>query len=614
MGSVFKSQNTNAWTEDLFEDIKFTLYRAQFDISRTAELLIKNNNLGYEKLDSNAFETYALANSTATSSLFKNNSSIVKVYHRDHGFEGKGKSKVFFRGVEDFAGYNEIDVESSLYTVANSGIDSYTIVGPNRASATGFGGGDTILATYNRKYEKLYAQIPYLQVSNTKINSFDQTTNVVPVDSNTTNYESYDVSEMETTFLNEEHYFLNQKIISSRINEVINEIDNSLLYKINLSSESSHLSPVIDLRTASVKTVSNRVENSTGSEDRFGKRYQSIQFYPVYKFTITGNNEGQGGNDILATIDQNVTGLTSGAQSEVLRVVNNDVYVKIKNSLQFSVGEELYFSTQSDVGGDYENLTIVVSSDGIYDQIPTFVVGATVTAFNPSVRSEKYDNKISGKVIAWDSKSRVLTLENDKQPINNDFTSAITLGSDYARESQTSSQIADIFRVGELVDFDGSSFETSKFYEIKSMEFTQGVDYVPENGSLNTSGVAKYVTKEIFINNPASSINVYLTLNVRDVDNVKVFYKIKPAASQQNFDDVNWEYFNGTGAPDQEDEIATSENSISGQFEKQSSYQELRYTEEELTEFSSFAIKIVMKTDDPAYVPKIQDLRAVASF
>ena len=208
----------------------------------------------------------------------------------------------------------------------------------------------------------------------------------------------------------------------------------------------------------------------------------------------------------------------------------------------------------------------------------------------------------------------MLTLENDKQPINNDFTSAITLGSDYARESQTSSQIADIFRVGELVDFDGSSFETSKFYEIKSMEFTQGVDYVPENGSLNTSGVAKYVTKEIFINNPASSINVYLTLNVRDVDNVKVFYKIKPAASQQNFDDVNWEYFNGTGAPDQEDEIATSENSISGQFEKQSSYQELRYTEEELTEFSSFAIKIVMKTDDPAYVPKIQDLRAVASF
>ena len=614
LGSVFKSQNTDNWTEDLFEDIKFTLYRAEFDTSRTAELLIKNEDLGYEKLESDAFDTYALANSTATSALFKNNSNVVKVYHRDHGFETGGDSKVFFRGVDDFAGYDEIDIESTLYTVSNSGIDSYTIVGPGRAASTGRGGGDTILATYNRKYEKLYAQIPYLQVTGTKIDSFVKTTDIVPVDSSTTNYVSYNVTDMETTFLNQEQYFLNQKVVSSRINEVVNDIDQSLLYKINLSSTSPHLSPVIDLRTASVKTVSNRIDNASGSEDRFGKRYQSIQLFPLYKFTITGNNDGQGGDDVLATIGQNVVGQDSGAESEVLRVINNEVFVKIKNSLKFTVGEELYFSTQSDVGGDFENFTVTVSNEGVFEQVPNFVTGSTVNAINPSVRSEKYENKISGKVISWDSKTKILTLENDKQPINNNFTSAITLGSDYARESQTANQIADIFRVGDLIDYEGSSFETSKFAEIKSMEFSQGVDYVPETGSVNTSGTAKYVTKEVFINTPAESLNVYLTLNVRDVENVKVYYKIKPASSQQNFDDINWEYFNTNGNPDQENEIATAENSISGQFEKQSSYQELRYTAEELTEFSSFAVKIVMKTDDPAYVPKIQDLRAVASF
>ena len=287
---------------------------------------------------------------------------------------------------------------------------------------------------------------------------------------------------------------------------------------------------------------------------------------------------------------------------------------KIKNSLKFTVGEELYFSTQSDVGGDFENFTVTVSNEGVFEQVPNFVTGSTVNAINPSVRSEKYENKISGKVISWDSKTKILTLENDKQPINNNFTSTITLGSDYARESQTANQIADIFRVGDLIDYEGSSFETAKFAEIKSMGFSQGVDYVPETGSVNTSGTAKYVTKEVFINTPAESLNVYLTLNVRDVENVKVYYKIKPASSQQNFDDINWEYFNTDGNPDQENEIATAENSISGQFEKQSSYQELRYTAEELTEFSSFAVKIVMKTDDPAYIPKIQDLRAVASF
>ena len=614
LGSVFKSQNTENWTEDLFEDIKFTLYRAEFDITRSADLMLKNEDLGFEKLHSDPFETYALANSTATSALFKNNSNIVKVYHRDHGFEQTGDSRVFFRGVEDFAGYDEIDIESTLYTVSNAGVDSYTIVGPNRAASTGFGGGNTILASYNRKYEKLYAQIPYLQVSNTKIDSFVKTTNVVPVDSNTTNYKSYSQSDLETTFLNQEHYFLNQKIVSSRINEVVNDLDNSLVYKINLSSTVSHLSPVIDLRSASVKTVSNRVENSSGQEDRYGKRYQNIEMFPVYKFTIAGNNLGAGGADIPAIINQNVTGQTSGAESEVLRVINNDVYVKIKNSLQFTVGEELYFSTQSDVGGDYETLTITVATDGVFDQIPSFIVGSTVTAINPSVRSEKYENKISGKVIAWDPKTKILTLENDKQPIDNDFVGGINIGSTFSRESQTTDQIADIFRTGDLIDSDGSSFETSKFNEIKSMVFSNGIDYVPETGSVNTSGVAKYVTKEVFINSPASSLNVYLTMNVKDIENVKVYYKIKPASSQQNFDDINWEYFNTDGGPDQANEIATAENSISGQFEKQSSYQELRYTVEELTEFSSFAVKIVMKTDDPAYIPKIQDLRTVASF
>ena len=610
LGSVFKSQNVDNWTEDLFEDIKFTLYRAEFDISRTAELLLTNEELGYEKLAADPVETYALANSTATSALFKNNSNIVKINHRDNGFETDGKSKVYFKGVESFAGYDVSDVENTLYTVANSGIDTYTIVGPARASITGFGGGKNILASYNRKYEKLYAQVPYLQTSDTKIDSYVTTTNIVPVDSSTINYSSYSQSPKETTFLNEEQFFLNQKVVASSINEIVNGIDNSLVYKIDLSSTKSHLSPLIDLRTSSVKLGSNRVENTTGTENRYGKRYQILKLYPIYKFTVDGN----GSTPIDGTIAQNVSGLTTGASSEVLRVIDNDVYVKVKNSLQFKVGETLKFSVQSVTGGDLVNETVVISAAGIFEQVPNFVTGSTVTAYNPSNLSQKYDNNISGKVIIWDSKTKSLTLENDKNPINNNYISPITAGSDYARKPATSDQVNDIFREGELIDFEGSVFATSKFAEVKSMSFDDGVDYVPEDGSLNTSGVSKYVTKEIFIDNPATAVNVYITANVKDIEDVKVLYKTKLLASQENFNDIDWEYFNDDGGPDNKDIIATSENSISGQYEKQSSYQELRYTVDSLKDFSSFAIKIVMKTSDPSYVPKIQDMRAVASY
>ena len=90
-------------------------------------------------------------------------------------------------------------------------------------------------------------------------------------------------------------------------------------------------------------------------------------------------------------------------------------------------------------------------------------------------------------------------------------------------------------------------------------------------------------------------------------------YRLKKSSSQENFDDIEWEYYNGTGLPDV-DVIATAENSISGITEQQSSYQEFSYSVEDLPEFSSFAIKIIMKSTNPAFVPKIQDLRAVASY
>ena len=90
-------------------------------------------------------------------------------------------------------------------------------------------------------------------------------------------------------------------------------------------------------------------------------------------------------------------------------------------------------------------------------------------------------------------------------------------------------------------------------------------------------------------------------------------YKYKKSSSQENFDDLEWIYFNENGQPDSL-EIANPENTVSGIVEKQSSYQDIKYSVSDLPEFASFAIKIVMKGPDPVYVPKIQDIRAVAAF
>ena len=91
-----------------------------------------------------------------------------------------------------------------------------------------------------------------------------------------------------------------------------------------------------------------------------------------------------------------------------------------------------------------------------------------------------------------------------------------------------------------------------------------------------------------------------------------MLYKTKTTSVQSKFDDIEWILFNQTGYSD-EIKVASPQNAISAQKEEQSAYQEFRYSINTLDEFTSFGIKIAMQSDDPAFVPKIQDIRVVSS-
>ena len=609
LGSVYKSQNTDVWTEDTSEDIKFTMYRAEFDITRSAELILTNEELGYELLNKNPFQTNATANTNATSKLFGNNNYILKVNHRDHGFEDSGHSYVFYRSALETGGVTSDTLNSTLFKITNSGIDSYNITSPVSASGNVFGGGSKVYATYNRKFETLYPQVQYLTFTGTKLQSMVKTTNVVPVDSTTSTYTSYSQTEYEKTFLNEPHYFTNQKFIASSINETLNNIDESLLYKLSLSSTVSYLSPVVDLGTCSVKTVTNRIEDATGQEDRFGRRDQILKFYPVYKFTIDGTQGTQIQND------QAIEGYTSKAVGSIAKVEGNTVWVRLKTTQYFQKGERLTLGNQpsliENVNG--EDLPSAFASTNPIQVFTDINDSATIIARNPSTILESYDNIITGKTVIWNNKTQELTVRVDTQPILNDFTGRIQDNSVFNRNSVVNDQISDIFRVGDIIKYPDQSDDDALLLEVGTVEYTNGISFVSDDSSKNSSSVAKYVTKEVSIGNPATAIDVHLTINVKEISNIEVLYKFKTSSSQENLDDLDWIYFNGDGQPDTA-EIASPENTISSVVEKQSSYQEVVYSAADLPEFSSFAIKIVMKGTDPAYVPKIQDIRTVAAF
>lgn len=598
LGSVYKSQNTDIWTEDLLEDIKFMLYRAEFDISSSAELQIVNEDLGYEKLENNPFETSVVATSNATSKLFKANNKIIKVNHLDHGFEDEGKSLVAFKNSDDVSGISSTIINNTLFDVTNSGVDSYNIESPSRAGVSTFGGGDNIFALYNRKYEKLYAQVPFLQLEGTNINSSIKTTNIKAIDSDSTNFPSYSQTDFERTFLNEEQFFGNQKVIASSVNRVNNDIDNSITYKLQFDSSVSYLSPLIDLNSASVKLQTNRIENSTGFENRFSNRYQKLIFLPIYVLDITV--VGALSVDLVPSVV--FTGSDSKAEGEIISInaEKTQAIIKLRTQSPFSIGENIQARRQNGTSITV-NISLTDSNESTYN----FSEGVDVFAVYPFNNNVKYNNIINGRVVSWDDKDKVLIVNSNYRPINDDFV-ASTSGGDFVRVETDQAQ--DIFRQGDVVQ------ANDEFYvEVESLEYTTGIDFVPETGSKNTSAKAKYVTKQISIDEPGTAIDVRLTANVLNINDIRVLYKVKGSSIQANFDDIEWTYFNETGKPDGE-VVATTENSVSGVFENQSAYQELKFSVSNLNEFDSFAVKVVLKTDNPVFSPKVQDLRVVASY
>ncbi len=612
LGSVYRSQNTESWSEDLFEDLKFTLNRAEFDLTRNGSLKLENEDLGYEMLSANPVETDATANAGATSPLFRNNNKVMRVQHRDHGFEDSGKSYVFFNGGVDVGGIPATQLNTRLYSVSNSGVDYYHITSPTVAASTLKGAGSNVLASHNRKFEKLYPQVNYLTFSDTSVESTVKTTNVLPVDSTSTNYVSYSQTVHEKTFLNEIHYFNNQKVIASPINQTMNTLDRSLEYEIKLSSQVSHLSPLIDLSSASVKLATNRIEKSKGQEDRYGRRDQVLSFKEVSYFALSNVS----GTPTINT-GYTVEGYTSKAKGTIARVVDisgtPNIFVRVSTANGFQKGEGIVFGESALSSQSWNGSSGVVVGNDPTRQVFSVDVAGAIIARNPSTLSSTFDDKIEGKVVFFDSQNQIATVKNDKKPYGTlGYTESLSESSG-SGNARSGDGVEDIFRAGDIISYPGQSSDTTGYWEIKSVGYTDGIEYNPEITFSDSSSIAKYTTKEVSIGNPGTTIDVRLTVNVKNIDDIQVLYRYKKSSSQETFENIEWEYFNATGLPDTT-QYPTSENTISGIVEKQSAYQELKYSVQNLPEFSSFGIKIVMRSDDPVYVPKIQDLRTVASY
>lgn len=130
----------------------------------------------------------------------------------------------------------------------------------------------------------------------------------------------------------------------------------------------------------------------------------------------------------------------------------------------------------------------------------------------------------------------------------------------------------------------------------------QGFDEVDnfkdETDAVGGSALAKYVTKQVELANNSVALRVYLNVNRPTNSYVDLYYKTKLDGDDTPFEDLGWTLAN----PDK----SIPFNNNTEQFP------EIEYTMDNLSAFTSYAIKIVMRSSNTSNVPIVKDFRAIA--
>jgi hypothetical protein len=130
----------------------------------------------------------------------------------------------------------------------------------------------------------------------------------------------------------------------------------------------------------------------------------------------------------------------------------------------------------------------------------------------------------------------------------------------------------------------------------------------------------QYISKEITLENPASSIKIILDAHINLYSDIRAFYSI---SENQNFDPIftafagynnlnsrgeiiNFENNNGSS-----DKFILPTNSL-GFTSPELEYREYTFTADQLPAFRSYRIKLVITSTNQVYVPRVKNLRVIA--
>ena len=573
VGSLFKSQNSSNWAEDQLEDIKFAANRCLFSTSATANIELVNDDLEMVDLPDNPI---FVDNTQGTSALFGSNQKILRVNHPNHGMKegdvvvldnviGAGSTNAIF-GIP-------VSLINGFHSVSNVGIDEYCIQIDNdlwnaanvAMTGSGSGGGKAARATTNKLFEVATPQVSLLSFPSSVISQNIKTAYGKSVDSSITN--EYSLSPSYTINPNDNYYFEESRVIASAVNEVYRRQpallngNRSVTYTLSMRTNRDNITPVLDINRSNLITVSSRMDNPTGFEDRFGTISQTLIVPTTSDYTVSTISPD--------TVSTTIIEYSTPSGGDFTQTVDTSTRLN---------------QPGSGASGQIVSVDLVAGKLVLIDVVGQFVANNPITQSAVTATLSSITTK-SGIVIGWDSGTGSLKVKVTTQ---------------------------DLFAVGDVIDDSNTGTSPVTSRTISAITGSKGFLYVDED-SFNSSSASKYLTKEVTLETPATALDCKITANLFDNKNMKILYKVRPDGSTEDFTNISWEYFNGTGLSDNDSNIIPSNlKSLSPSVEDLGSYLEYSYSADNLKPFTSFAIKVVFVGSNPALAPRLEDLRVIA--
>ena len=256
-GVFFSSANASTWTPEQSKDLKFTLKRADFDISTHSEITLVNDILPNVTLPANPLST-------------TQNSGVITVNHPNHGMHAG--STITISGATAINGIaaNNINGTHSI-NPANVQHDSYTITAlngdtsnNNATTGVGPGGGTAVVTQANRHMDVMNLIADHINLPGTDIRFFATIMNT----GTSGQGGSYSAGTEVEVLPAQNVIFGSPKVIAHSAQETssLGSGGKSFVLRCRMTSTKSHLSPSLDLNRCSVVNVQNRIDNTNTNE------------------------------------------------------------------------------------------------------------------------------------------------------------------------------------------------------------------------------------------------------------------------------------------------------------------------------------------------------------